>query len=111
MEGVGGGGGPTVPSQENVVFLGLSLLLIVNRYSNSFFYLYSCEVIVSDLLTERLLFQRYLWEVTQNPYNGKGQLWLHQYSRIIIDVHKCSLFISFISISFPLMFNLVFPQA
>ena len=52
--------------------------LYKNRYSNSFFYLYSCEIIVSDFLTERLLFQRYLWEVTPNPYNGKGQLWLHQ---------------------------------
>ena len=109
MEGVGGGG-PMVPSQENFVFLGSGLLLIVNRYSNSFFYLCSCEIIVSDFLTERLLFQRSLWEVTPNPYNGKG-LWLHQYSRIIIDVHKCSLSISFISISFPLMFYLVFPQA
>ena len=45
------------------------------------------------------------------PIQWTGQLWLHQYSRIIIDVHKCSLSISFISISFPLMFYLVFPQA
>ena len=48
--------------------------------------------------------------ISNTAYNGKGQLWLHQYSRIIIDVHKCSLSISFISISFPLMFYLDFPK-
>ena len=110
MEGVRGGGGSTVPSQDCffifrfkfiafkallMCFISRSLSLKIrplagtsqtgqtknwycprkirtlgrpgihpglykNRYSNSFVYFYSCEITVSNFLTERLLFQRSL---------------------------------------------------
>ena len=58
----------------------INLGLYTNRYSNVMFFLYfhSCEITLSNFVTERLIFQRFLWEVNPaNPSSGQGHLWLH----------------------------------